>query len=494
MATTLKDAAKRKNAATIDSRISCLMQKRGRHSRPRFFIGQNSNMEKYAGTPQQQYWLRSGLLSLLEKGTAMAFNLGTAMLLLRLLTKEAFAAWGMFILLAYFVEMGRSGLLQNGLVRALATRKDDPAEQAKINTAAFVLNLCFSLLSNLIIWLCADWICTQYQAPLLAGMLPVYFSSNILMALCTHSYFVQQANFEFRGVFWTSVFYRGIPFAWVLWCWATGTDIVLWHFSLAVLLGVVLAAVAAWWYARPFLFFSRKLDLQWLANLAAYGKFVLGTNLSTMLYKNMDKLTLGQLLGPVAFAVYDAAGRVTQLVEAPAFSIAAVVFPKSAEKMALEGSAGVKKLYEQSVGATLAVILPFVLFVLVFAEPIIRVFAGNQYLDAANLLRVTAFFGVFMPFAVQFGTVLDSTGKPGVNLAYTFFTAVLNLGLSYFFIKQFGLFGAAYSTLTGYALSFVLMQSYLHKNFKVNALRAFLHIPEFYKMGWGLLARMLAKT
>jgi len=446
-------------------------------------------MEQTDDTPPQNYWLRSGLLSLSEKVAAMAFNLGTAMLLLRLLTKEEFASWGIFILLTYFVEMGRSGLLQNGIVRALATRKDDPKEQANIISAALLLNLSFSFVSNLLIWLCSDWICLQYQVPLLAEMIPFYFLTSFLMAFCMHSNFVQQANFEFRGLVWTSVLYRGIPFGWVLWCWTTKTGVVLWQFSVAVLMGVALAAVVAWWYARPFLHWSKRIDFQWVKNLTSYGKYVLGTNLSTMLYKNIDKLTLGQLLGPAAFAVYDAAGRVTQLVEAPAFSIAAVVFPKSAEKMALEGPVGVKTLYERSVGATLAVILPFVVFVLVFAEPIIRIFAGSQYIESANVLRLKAFFGLFMPFAVQFGTVLDSSGKPAVNFAYTFFTALLNLGLSYVFIQRFGLFGAAYSTLTGYALSFLLMQNYLYREFKINALSAFKHIPTFYRLGWELLKK-----
>jgi O-antigen/teichoic acid export membrane protein len=423
----------------------------------------------------------------------MTFNLGTAMLLLRLLTKEEFASWGIFILLAYFVEMGRNGLLQNGLVRALATRKDNLDEQAKIITAALILNLSFSILSNLIIWLAADWICAQYQVPMLAQMFPAFFIANGVMALCTHYSFIQQAHFDFRGMFWTSVLYRGIPFVWVLYCFWAGETVPLWQFSIAVLFGTVLAAVAAWWNARPFLYWTRRPDAAWFWNLLGYGKFVLGTNLSTMFYRNISKLTLGQLLGPAAFAVYDAAGRVTQLVEAPAFSIAAVVFPKSAEKMALEGAAGVKNLYERSVGATLAVILPFVVFVLLFAEPTIRIFAGSQYMESANILRLTAFFGLFMPFAVQFGTLLDATGKPGVNFVYTFITALLNLGLSYLFIHKYGLYGAAYATLAGFALSFVLMQEYLHKQFRINAWKAFYYIPEFYGLGWAILIRKLKR-
>lgn len=443
---------------------------------------------------QQNYWLRSGLFSLSERVVAMAFNLGTAMLLLRLLNKEAFAAWGLFILMAYFVEMGRNGLLQNGLIRSLNNHKDDPIIQAKIHTAALAINLTYSLLSNLILWVSADWIIEQYQIPQLAEMLPAFFLANFLMAFSAHSNFIQQANFEFRGLFWASVFYRGTPFFWVLACWFRGTDAPLWQFSIAVLVGVCLAALATGWYARHFWSFSQKIDFQWVKNLIGYGKYVLGTNLSTMFYKNIDKLTLGQLLGPLAFAVYDAAGRVTQLVEAPAFSIAQVVFPKSAEKMVSEGVSGVKQLYERSVGATLAVILPFVAFVLLFAEPIIRFFAGDQYADSADILRLTAFFGIFMPFAVQFGTVLDSTGKPAVNFVYTLITALINLGFSVLFIKEFGLFGAAYAMLTGYALSFILMQNFLYKHFKINALKAFYHIPEFYKIGWQILQKALKKA
>lgn len=419
----------------------------------------------------------------------MAFNLGTAMLLLRILSKEAFAAWGIFLLIAYFVEMGRSGLLQNGMVSALASQKENPEAQAGIMSAAFLIHLSFATLSNLILWFCTDWIVRQYQTPLLADMMPVFYLINYLMAFCAHFNFVQQAFFEFRGLFLTSVFYRGLPFLWVLWCWVSGRQLLLQQYSLALLVGLGLATLSSWRFAKPYLLHVKNVELRWFSDLIGYGKYVLGTNLSTMFYKNIDKLTLGQLLGPAAFAVYDAAGRVTQLVEAPAFSIAAVVFPKSAEKMALEGPSGVKELYEKSVGATLAMILPFVLFVLVFAEPIIRVFAGERYLESADILRVTAFFGLFMPFAVQFGTILDASGKPATNLAYTLFTALVNLGLSYWFIRQFGLAGAAYATLTGYTLSFGLMQYYLRKTFKINALNAFRYLPEFYTIAWNLLKK-----
>lgn len=444
-------------------------------------------MSKKPSDQVPNYWLRTGLLTLSEKVVSMVFNLGTAMLLLRMLPKESFATWGIFTLLTYLVEMGRSGLLQNGLIRALAVHKQDAATCSKISMAAWTINIAYSALAILLVWLGSDWIIAQYQIPLLTEMLPAYFLVIVVLGTCMQFNFIQQAHFEFRGQLWTAVFYRGIPFLWVLGCWMTTRDIQLAEFSVALLAGCTLATLGTWWFSRPFLHRGKRLDLHWVANLLGYGKFVLGTNISTMLYKNMDKLVLGKLLGPLAYAVYDAAARVTQLVEAPAFSIAAVVFPKSAESMASEGEDGIKNLYERSVGATLAVILPFVIVVLLFAEPIIRVFAGAQYLDAANVLRLTAFFGLFLPYAVQFGTVLDSSGLPAVNFAYTTFTVLLNLLLSVVFIRSFGLFGAAYGTLTGYALSFILMQRYLYKKFRINALNAFVYLPRFYVLAFRLV-------
>lgn len=437
----------------------------------------------------RNYWLRSGFFTLMERGSGLVFSLGTAVLLLRGLSKEDFAAWGLFLILSYTLEMGRAGLIQNGLMRFLSTQREHPAEYRAITTAALTLSLVYSLVSNLLLWAGFDWLIGMYHVPQIAAAMPVYVGINVLMILFCHFNFVQQANFEFRGLFWSNFCYRGMLFAWVLWCKLNGHPFQLQQLALAMLAGALVGTGASWLFAKPFLQHNRWPDRLWVGKLVAYGKYVLGTNLSTMFYKSIDRLTLGHIIGPAAFAVYDAAAKITQLVEAPSFSIAAVVFPQSAVRMEKEGAAGVQYLYERSVGAILAIILPFLVCVLFFAEPIIYLFAGKQYMESANVLRFTAFFGLFMPFAVQFGTVLDSTGKPEVNFRYTLFTAVLNLGLSYAFILQFGLFGAAYAILLGYAVSFVLMQRLLHRNFGIRWWRAFGYSGAFYKQVWQMLTR-----
>lgn len=445
----------------------------------------------------RRYWLRAGSLTLLEKGTGLALALGTAMLLLRGLSKHEFATWALFVLLTYFLEMGRSGLLQNGLMRQLAVHRGNLAAEAGLLQASFVINVLYSFVSITLLWLLLPWLVRQYQTPGLTAILPIYTAINLLMGLMGQANFLQQAHFEFRGIFWSNFLLRGLVFAWALVCKIFGRPLQIEELAFAMGAGAASGTAVSWLFARRFLPWQpwHFTNILYSAGkLLAYGKYVLGTNLSTMFYKNVDKLTLGQLLGPAAFAVYDAAGKITQLVEAPSFSIASVVFPQSAARMVTDGPAAVQRLYERSVGAILCMVLPFVVLVAVFAHPIIRILAGEDYIDAASVLRLTALFGLFLPFAVQFGTVLDSTGRPGVNFMGTLATAALNLVLSYLMVQRFGIMGAALATLTGYALAMVWMQWYLNRHYGVKGWRAFVHMAEFYQIGWQMGKRFLTNT
>jgi lipopolysaccharide exporter len=421
---------------------------------------------------------RSGLFTLFEKGISLVFALGTAMLLLRGLSKPDFAAWGLFLIITYFVDMARSGLLQNAMMTFWAA---EPAQHRAIHSTAFTINVGFGILANLILWCLWPWLVHTWQAPAITNILPIYCLINLSASVLYHFNFLQQANVEFRGIFWASFFQRGVVFAYIAFQFSQQHPIVLSDLAWAMLLGTLLGALASMLFARRF---WQELELPgrtWLLRFFNYGKYVLGTNVSTMFYKNIDKLALGNLIGPAAFAVYDAAGKVTQMVEAPSFSIAAAVFPYSARQMAERGKAGIRDLYEQSVAAILGIIAPFLAVCLVGAVPLMRLFAGPGYEDSALVLRLTAFFGLFMPFAVQFGTTLDANGRPAVNFIFTLCTALLNFVLCYLGVQRLGLMGAAWGTLVGYALSFIAMQVYLHRHYGIRWWRAFVLVPKVYR-------------
>ncbi len=412
---------------------------------------------------------------------ALVFGFGGAVLLFRAIPKEEFGVWVLFLAVTSILEVGRIGLLQNALVKYLATSGEE--EAGKITTASVALNclltfgivlLLLGLSLPLSIWL---------DAPHLADLLKIYCLTTVALIPFFQFNYIQQANLDFRGIFWSNFVKGGVLFGYILFLFLKKEKIELAQLAVFQIIAAAAASLTAWWFAKRYVRFSRELDWHWVAKLFSYGKYVFGTNLSTQLYNNVDKLLLGGLAaggGAAAVALYDAAIRVTNLTDVPTASMANILFPQSAKRME-DGNRAVRDLYEKAVGAILAFMIPCIVLVLIFADWIIYLVAGSQYHEAANLLRFTILYGLFMPYAVQFGTVLDSIGMPKVNFIFTVGSLALTAALNYVFINRFGVYGAAFGTLTAYAVTFGFMQFFLSRRLKVNALRPFGYMVEFYK-------------
>ncbi len=409
------------------------------------------------------------------------FGFGGVILLFRVLPKETYGVWVLFLSITSILEVGRIGLLQNAMIKYLATSSGDE-ETGKITTASLVLNGLMTLgIVAFLLLLCfpiSQWL----DAPELATLLKIYCLTTIALIPFFQGNYIQQANLDFRGIFWGNVVKGGILFFYILFLFVKKADVTLVQLAFCQIAAAMGASITAILFAKPFLRLSKEIDWEWLKKLFNFGKYVLGTNLSTQLYKNVDKLLLGGLPGggQAAVALYDAAIKITNFTDVPTASMANMLYPQSAKRV-LDGSDAVKNLYEKAVGAIMAFMLPCIIAVMIFADWIIFIVAGNEYSEAANILRVTILFGFFMPYAVQFGTVLDSIGKPRINFIYTIGSLILTALLNLFFINKYGAMGAAIGTLTAYAITFVFMQAFLRKHLKVNLLNPFVYMVHFYQ-------------
>jgi O-antigen/teichoic acid export membrane protein len=236
--------------------------------------------------------------------------------------------------------------------------------------------------------------------------------------------------------------------------------------------------------------------VQWkrVKELFNYGKYSFGTSLGAMVFGSIDQWMLGALHSPSAAGAYNIAIRITNLVEVPTGTVARIVFPQSAKRMETEGKAGIKYLYEKSVGTILALLIPGLLFLFIFSDYVVDFLAGEKYDDAVPILHVTILFCLFVPFARQFGTIMDSIGKPKLNFTLTIIMAAVNVAMNFIFIRWLGVIGAAYATLTSYAVGFVIGQSILRKQLDVNFLNAFVYAVKFYPEFFSKHFRLVRKA
>src|SRR5690606_19757894 len=99
---------------------------------------------------------------------------------------------------------------------------------------------------------------------------------------------------------------------------------------------------------------------------------------------------------------------------------------------------------------------------------ILYLLAGEKFIEAAPILRITAFFGFMLPFLKQFGTVIDATGNPRLNFRLMFSGCLINILTNILFVHFWGVTGAAIGTFTTYLVLFVISQVILKRKFGIS--------------------------
>ena len=442
---------------------------------------------------KDHYWIKSGFFSLLQNFSTVIFGFGSFYILVRVLPgKSDFGAWALFMTTTSVLENIRNGLVQNALIRYLSLSPVE--EHNKIIGASFANS---GLLTGACIILnlaCAHYISVSWQSPQLEKMFYLYSFVYLISGIVTQFQFIMQAHLQFNGIFITTFIRQGIFFAYVFICSVFSMHIFLINLVYVQIASVIVSMIIGLFFVKKYLQFSVGIQRGWMKKLFDYGKYAFGTSVSSTIFSSIDQMMLGSYLSAAAAGIYNIAVRITNLVEIPTGAIAAIVFPQSAKRVGNEGPSAVKYLYEKSVGTLVAILLPGLLFLLFFPALSIHFIAGNKYIDAVPILKVTVFYCLFVPYGRQFGVLLDSMGRPRLTFLIVFISAVINIGLNYFLIHRFGVIGAAYATLSANIIGFIISQIILRKELKVNLLNTFKYAVDFYPELYHKLKLFLIKT
>ena len=426
------------------------------------------------------YWLNSGFFTILQRFSTLLFNFGSTFMLFRIFSLEEYGVWGLFLMVVSVVEVARSGLIQNALIRYLSISPEE--EHSKIISASISVNAILSGVTILLILLGSHVFCVQVlKAPALEIMLYFYIITTLILLPFFQFQYIQQANLDFRGVFWGMFFRQGVFFFAILTSFLVGYKPTLLNLVHLQTASAFVGMLVGFKYARKFFTFNRKIDIQWVKKLFDFGKYGFVTNLSSMVSSSIDQAMLSNMISTSAVALQRAALQITNAVEVPTNAMADIVFPQSARRMHAEGKEAVKYLYEKSVSVVLSIIVPFLLVVLLIPGPIIEIVTGGGgYLQSIAILQVTVLYTIIIPFDRQAGTIFDSTGRQKLNFYLQIGTMVINFSTNLFFITRFGIIGAAYGSLTTYFISFVVKQTILRRLYNVRLSAIFKNAFSFY--------------
>jgi len=431
-------------------------------------------------------WIHAGFFSGLQKLSVPLSSLFVTMILAhKVLTKQEMGVWAIFMSITAVIELIRQGLVKTAMIKFI--NHSGAEHQRFVLGAAFFLNATITLFTALVMYILTPYFSHILNAPQLEQMLYLLQVGMLLMIPFSHFEWLMYSKVLFKGLFWTYFFRQGLTLGLVCILFLLNKKISLNTLVVIYNLGLFVGTLVSYRYVKTFLINSFVLSKSWIFNLFHFGKYVFASGLSTLVFRSADQMMLSPILGSTNFnASQNIAMRFINLSDLPSQTLGDILFPISSQSDNSRNPEIIKYYYEKTVGASLCVGLPLVLFVLIFPKIIIYALAGPQYYDAIPYLRLISLTSVSLAFLKQYGVIMDSTGRPLINLITISIIAIVQVLLLYYFLKTFQFLGAGYALLLSHLIGFIITQSLLYKLFKINFLNAFKYAfkfyPEFFKI------------
>ena len=333
--------------------------------------------------------------------TEQAINFVVFVTMAKLLGPELY---GLLSMAAVFIVLAEALVRESVSEYLIAAH--DPAEEDY--NATFWLTAGLGLLLALILWAGAGPIAALYGHEIVAGLIRGLSITVLLIAFTAVPVAILRREFNFRvlslraiaGVIVGGVVGIGMALS----GWGVWSFVGQWIAMIST--NVVMAWTAVAW--RPGL----KTTRGHIRQAGAFGAQVLGLRMAELAVVQMPTLLIGATLGPLATGLYSVSWR---LVETLTFLISTplrmVSQPAFAAVRREGGRAGDLLLDIARLTGVMA--FPFFVGIAVVAEPVLRLFFGEEWLGAAPVLSVMAFLGLYFSIAMVQQSFCLAAGKAG---------------------------------------------------------------------------------
>ena len=182
------------------------------------------------------------------------------------------------------------------------------------------------------------------------------------------------------------------------------------------------------------------------------------SSIVVMIYMRIDQIMIKEILGEYQVGIYSAAVRLGEAFYFIPTLITASLFPailnakNQSEELYKQRT---QRLYVFVLWMAIAIALPMTFL----SDWLILLIFGQAYQEAGQVLMVHTWASIFVFLGVASGKWYIIENLQRFNLINTIVGAILNVVLNLVFIPNFGVIGAAYTTLISYGVAAYLMSS-----------------------------------
>ncbi len=170
---------------------------------------------------------------------------------------------------------------------------------------------------------------------------------------------------------------------------------------------------------------------------------------ASSLFSYLDTLLIGAFLSTAAVGIYSAPLRLAALVGYPALALTQGVAPRLARHP--DEPPNVTAL-ERAVGYIVILQAGVVAFLLLWADPIVRLVLGSEFSESAEVIRALTPFILLTSVTSPLTSSLNYAGEGRRRIPIVFAALIVNAAIDVILIPQIGVLGAAVGTDVAYAV------------------------------------------
>jgi O-antigen/teichoic acid export membrane protein len=375
----------------------------------------------------------ANFLSLAGNISISLFGFAGFALLVRSFPPEVFGHWVLYLASAALVDMFRFGITTTAIIRFLSGSKDE--EWQKLVGSFILIVILATAGIAVIVWTCH----LAFPVPIAHAGYDLFFLWYPLMMLTNIPFntatIILQAELQFSKILLINSIYSIGFFIVVLMnflFFRMGlTQIVLAQLGINAVASVI--CLANGWDGLKYL---RKATRRTNKILLDFGKYTTFTLIGTNLLRSADTLIISlSPMGTAAVALYSIPMKLVELQQIPLRSFAATAFPKMSKESLLGRVREVRELFYNYAGAMTYLFAFISLITFVFAEYLVMILGGHQYLgiDPATgastvmIVRIFSIYGMLLPIERMTGIGLDSVNRPDRNFQKVLYMTIANV-------------------------------------------------------------------
>lgn len=228
---------------------------------------------------------------------------------------------------------------------------------------------------------------------------------------------------------------------------------------LALLIIKISVTIIFYVYSKRFVMgriFTFTIKVEKLKSAYKFAKWIAVSNVIGPIMEQADRYLIGAIITMTAVTYYTAPLDVIVKIGVIPMSIAGVLFP--AFTVINNANDEASKLFSNSILASTIVIFPISAILIFFAEDILFLWLGSEFVEQSTLILQVLIIGSFFNLQANIpNTYIQGVGRPDIPAKIHFSELLIYIPFLWVLINAFGIFGAAIGRTVRVILDWALL-------------------------------------